>query len=122
VAGAKPNLSSACPRAWALPGHVSLRSTFPRPPREADREPISGLFLRDFPSEVVVRYGIEVLHPDEFLSLQLDLAPEVVCAAGKTQRMALKNPPLSPEEFVRSLEKQGLPKTVASLERYVDLL
>jgi predicted nucleic acid-binding protein len=78
--------------------------------------------LRDFPSEVVFRYGIKVLHPDEFLSLQLDLAPEVLCAAGRTQRAALKNPPLSPEEFLRSLGKQGLPKTVAGLKRYVDLL
>ena len=78
--------------------------------------------LRDFPSQVVVRYGIEVLHPDEFLSLQIDLAPEVVCAAGRAQRASLKNPPLSPEEFLRSLERQGLPKTVASLKQHVALL
>jgi hypothetical protein len=73
--------------------------------------------LRDFPHEVMAPHGIEVVHPDDFLSLQLDLAPKVVCSAAKMQRASLKKPPLSAEEYVRSLERQGLPKTVGRLRQ-----
>ena len=33
--------------------------------------------LRDFPEAAVNRYGIEVQHPDEFLSNHLKLAPGI---------------------------------------------
>jgi hypothetical protein len=78
--------------------------------------------LRHFPHDVLKQYGIEALHPDEFISSQLDLAPNVVCAAAKRQRESLKNPPMTADEYLESLERQGLPQTTAGLRRYADLI
>ena len=61
-------------------------------------------------------------HPDDFVVHLLDLAPNLVCSAAKKQRESLKNPPLTVEQFLASLEKQGLAQTVAALRRFADLI
>jgi predicted nucleic acid-binding protein len=71
--------------------------------------------LKDFPEEVLQKYEIEALHPDEFVLQLIELAPDVVMDAAETHRQSLKNPPKSIEEFLASLEAQGLPKSVATL-------
>jgi hypothetical protein len=71
--------------------------------------------LKDFPTTTLEQYGIEAQHPDEFISHLIDLAPPVICAAVKRQRMSLKNPPQSVEELLSAYERQGLAKTVAEL-------
>jgi hypothetical protein len=78
--------------------------------------------LGDFPTEVLAKYGIECQHPDEFIIHQLDLAPNVVCAAAKRHRQSLKNPPKTAEEFLAVLARQGLAQTVAELRRFIDLI
>ncbi len=78
--------------------------------------------LKDFPVDALTPYGIEAQHPDEFLNCQLELAPSLVCSAAKKQRSSLKNPPLSVEEYLASLERQGLPQTVSSLREFADLI
>jgi hypothetical protein len=45
----------------------------------------------------------------------MELDPDAVLDAAETHRRSLKNPPKSIEEFLASLETQGLPKTVAAL-------
>jgi len=61
--------------------------------------------LKDFPEEALKPSGIEA-HPDEFLNCQLDLAPNVVCAAAKKHRGSLKNPPMNGEVYLVSRERQ----------------
>ena len=78
--------------------------------------------LKDFPVETLEHYGIEAQHPDEFINHLIDLAPPVVCAAVKRQRMSLKNPPQSVEELLSAYERQGLAQTVAELRLYDELL
>jgi hypothetical protein len=78
--------------------------------------------LKDFPEDALKPYGIEAQHPDEFLNCQLDLAPNVVCSAAKKQRTSLKNPPMNVEEYLASLERQGLPQTVSSLREFAELI
>ena len=78
--------------------------------------------LKDFPDEVLSKYGIEAQHPDEFISHLFDLSPSEVCGAAQQQRASLKNPKMNAEEFLDSLEKQGLASTVASLRDYEDLI
>ena len=51
--------------------------------------------LRDFPEEAVMPYGIEVLHPDSFLSNHLDLVPGSFCDAVRKIRARLVAPPIS---------------------------
>jgi hypothetical protein len=73
--------------------------------------------LKDFPDEVLERYEIEARHPDEFILQLIDLAPNVVMEAAETHRQSLKNPPKSTEEFLETLDAQGLPKSVAALRK-----
>lgn len=74
--------------------------------------------LGDFPPETLGKWGIEAQHPDDFISHLLDLAPHLVCVAAKRQRESLKNPPMSPDDFLTALERQGLARTVTALRRF----
>jgi predicted nucleic acid-binding protein len=78
--------------------------------------------LKDFPAETLKCYGIEAQHPDEFIHHLLDLAPGTVCTAAKKQHESLKNPPLTVEQYLESLERQGLAQTVADLRKFVALI
>jgi hypothetical protein len=49
------------------------------------------------------------------------LAPAVVCGAAKKQRESLKNPPKTVEQYLESLERQGLAQTVAALREFAEL-
>lgn len=78
--------------------------------------------LSDFPAEILSKYGIEAQHPDEFINHLLDLAPHVVCGAAKRQRESLKNPPKTVDEYLESLERQGLAQTVTRLKQFAELI
>ena len=78
--------------------------------------------LGDFPRETLKNWGIEAQHPDDFINHLLDLAPHLVCTAAKRQRESLKNPPVSVDDFLAALERQGLAQTVAELRRFADLI
>ena len=80
------------------------------------------LNMRDFPDEVVARYGISVQHPDEFLAHLFDLKPAVVCTAVREMRASLANPPKTVRELLEDLLKAGLPETVSLLETMESLL
>lgn len=80
------------------------------------------LNVRDFPNEVVARYGILVQHPDEFLAHLFDLTPAVVCGAVREMRASLANPPKTVRELLDDLLKAGLPETVSLLESMENLL
>jgi hypothetical protein len=78
--------------------------------------------LKDFPSSVLAPLGIETQHPDEFLSNQLDLAPGVFCSCVRKVRARLKNPPYTPEDYLRNLTEQGLVATAAELGQFSALI
>jgi predicted nucleic acid-binding protein len=75
--------------------------------------------VRDFPAETLAPFGIEVQHPDEFVLHLLDLAPGVVVAAARNHRESLKNPPKTVDEYLTSLETQGLTQTASVLREYM---
>lgn len=76
----------------------------------------------DFPEDALAPFGIDVIHPDDFIYYQIDLAPAPCCEALRAQRLALKNPPLSVEEFLMALQRQQLPQTVTKLREFAGLL
>lgn len=78
--------------------------------------------LKDFPAERLATYGIDPLHPDEFLKYQLDLAPNVVCTAAKRHRASLKRSPKTVDEYLETLEAQGLVQTVSELRKFAELI
>ena len=75
------------------------------------------LNLRDFPAKILEPFGIEPLHPDEFILQLLDLAPGLVAAAARDHRESLKNPPKTIEEYLHALEAQGLTQTASVLRQ-----
>lgn len=75
--------------------------------------------LDDFPQSTLDAWGIEAIHPDDFITYQFDLHLPRVCAAAKTIRARLKNPPLSAEDYLDRLRACGLPRTA---EKYRECL
>jgi hypothetical protein len=78
--------------------------------------------LKDFPEGELSKFGIDALHPDDFVVAQIGINHAAVCAAAKRQRERLRNPPKSVVEFLDSLSIQGLPQTVAALSGYAALI
>ena len=78
--------------------------------------------LRDFPATALEPYEIEAIHPDDFLSNELDTHQATVCAVVKAVRSRLKAPPRSVAEYLTTLEAQGLAQTVARLHEFSTLL
>ena len=48
--------------------------------------------LKDFPEDTLAPFGLQAIHPDEFLIAQMDLDQLAVLAAFKAQRERLRNP------------------------------
>jgi predicted nucleic acid-binding protein len=78
--------------------------------------------LKDFPSEALGQFGIEAVHPDEFLLRLITQNPTRVCSVIHRQREALRNPPLSAGELLETLARQGLEKSVDRLQPYLNEL
>ncbi len=78
--------------------------------------------LEDFPHANLDKYGIEAQHPDEFVMHLIDLAPGLVCAAVKRQRQNLKNPPVSVQQLIGTLERQGLSDVASFLRKNTSFL
>jgi hypothetical protein len=88
----------------------------------AGAQAIVTLNLKDFPSGVLAGFELFARHPDDFVLDLADLEPGVVIGVAKQQRAALTNPPRTPEDFVDTLRRQGLPGVAAFLEDGLDLI
>ena len=78
--------------------------------------------LKDFPNPILKPYGIDAQYPDTFLLFQLDLAPGKFLKAVHKHRARLKNPPLSQEQYLETLLRQGLSQLVQALKVYAEQL
>ena len=78
--------------------------------------------VKDFPSSVLDRHGIEAQHPDDFVTHLFDLAAGQVCASVREQRLALRSPPQSAEDLIETFLGLGLATTVANLRKMQELL
>ena len=67
-------------------------------------------------------YGIEAIHPDEFIVRLWDEAAVSVLAAARLQRASLKRPPKTAAEYLTTLEQCRLVETVARLRPHEDEL
>ncbi len=76
--------------------------------------------LRDFPAPMLEPWGLEALHPDEFVVAQVHLAPGVVLQKLNEQASCLKNPPMSLGDLLTVLENNGLVRSMAELRRLLN--
>ncbi|MDY6802180.1 MAG: PIN domain-containing protein [Cyanobacteriota bacterium] len=73
--------------------------------------------LRDFPSEVLAPYDLKAQHPDDFVLDLLTIDRKTVCQAAEKQRRRLKNPPKTIDEYLATLEQQGLIQSAALMRQ-----
>lgn len=78
--------------------------------------------LKDFPKATVGKYNIQILHPDDFIFHQFGLNNAGVIIAAQRCRARLRNPQKTAEDYLQTLERQSLPKTVAELREYLSVL
>lgn len=74
--------------------------------------------LTDFPATLLRLFGMRAQHPDAFALGLLLAAPAEVCRAVRTHRLALRRPRKSIEEYLNTLERQSLSRTVRKLSEY----
>lgn len=85
-------------------------------------EVIVTLNLKDFPASQMVDFDIESLHPDEFISDLFDLNHALALQAVAEQRMSMRKPARSVDEYMAALLRQGLPMTIKAMENYQSML
>lgn len=78
--------------------------------------------IKDFPVDRVGVFGIEVIHPDDFIAKQLDLDHVSAVTAFREMRARWKRPETTAEAFVQVLEKNGLVATAERLREALSLL
>lgn len=76
--------------------------------------------LKDIPQSTLSKYGIEALHPDDFVVDLIDLAPGAVCAAITNQAAALRRPRMSLDQVFDLLRTTGLVESVARLRSLLE--
>jgi predicted nucleic acid-binding protein len=87
---------------------------------QAGAELIVTFNLADFPVQSLAPHGVEARHPDQLFSELLASAVDEFCAAARIQRLALKNPAMTVEDFLAKLGDVGLPRTAARLKGCAD--
>ena len=78
--------------------------------------------LDDFPEDNLASHGLGACHPDPFLIDQLHLDAVRVCTAMRQHRASLKNPPKTVEEYLATLEEQGLSRFAQAVRPYISEL
>ena len=71
--------------------------------------------LRDFPAPVCAQFGIEVVHPDNFLLILLARQQDILLESARTCRMRMKNPPMDAQEYLAALRRANLPNFADAL-------
>lgn len=88
----------------------------------SNAEIIVTLNLKDFPTPALDTFGIEALHPDDFIMDLFDLNSALVLSAVSMQRSNLRRPPMSVDDYLAALLRQGMAQTVKELNKYRQLI
>ena len=78
--------------------------------------------MKDFPADILAHYGLEAQHPDVFLLYHLKFASDIFCSAVRKVRLRLKNPPFTVDEYLQTLQRQGLVTTAQELESFTNMI
>ncbi|MCZ4327822.1 PIN domain-containing protein [Brachybacterium paraconglomeratum] len=77
--------------------------------------------LKDFPQPALEPWGVEAVHPDQFLLNQLDLAPGHVTSAIEAMLTSSSRPPRTVDSVLGALARSGVPDFADELRRHVPL-
>jgi predicted nucleic acid-binding protein len=74
--------------------------------------------LRHFPETILQPYSVKAISPEDFVLRLIQNHPVRLLKAVRHHRLSLSSPPKTVEEYLSTLEQQGLPKTVAFLREH----
>lgn len=66
--------------------------------------------VRDYPPDVLEPLNIKIIHPDDFLLDQIDLAPRIVLDVLREQAAHTRQPALTPIDLIARLARAGVPR------------
>ncbi|MFI5727654.1 putative toxin-antitoxin system toxin component, PIN family [Streptomyces cyaneofuscatus] len=107
-------------------GYAALLSAMTNDPKDrhvlaaavgGDAHAVVTLNLKDFPAAAAEPYGIEVLHPDDFLLDMLDLAPVEMNAVLRTQLSSYRREPRDLHGLLDRIGAGGAPQFAAEFRR-----
>lgn len=107
-------------------GYAALLSAMTNDPKDrhvlaaavgGDAHAVVTLNLKDFPAAAAEPYGIEVLHPDDFLLDMLDLAPVEMKAVLRTQLSSYRREPRDLHGLLDRIGAGGAPQFAAEFRR-----
>lgn len=78
--------------------------------------------LSDFPMTILQAYGIQPAHPDFFLCVLFDDAPELFLSSAQRHRASLRNPPKDGEAYLQTLRANRLTELAFRLSAVKDRL
>ncbi len=78
--------------------------------------------LKDYPIQALGQFGVEAQHPDVFFSYQRTLDETQFLQIVKEARAALINPPISADDYIGGLRRQGLQNIAGELEKAKPLI
>ena len=121
------NMDSRFPKAL-VGGYESIIPTL-KLPDQGDRHVLAAAIhaeagsiitfnLKHFPKAALEPYGIEAMSPDKFVLRLIQEKANLVLIATKIHRANLTRPPKTVDEYLATLEKQKLTKTVAFLREH----
>jgi predicted nucleic acid-binding protein len=84
----------------------------------AEAEYIVTFNLNDFPQSSLAPYHVKAISPDDFVLRVIEYDAETVIETTARHRAYLIRPSKSVDEYLATLEKQRLPKTVAFLRKH----
>ncbi|MEM6752760.1 MAG: PIN domain-containing protein [Cyanobacteria bacterium P01_C01_bin.38] len=76
--------------------------------------------LKDFPKKILAYYEVEAIHPDDFILNLLQIDSSQVCQAVQKHRQSLKKPQKTVEEYLDTLNQQGITKSVTAIRQLCD--
>ncbi len=72
--------------------------------------------LKDFPSKVLSKFGIEAQDPDEFASYLIEVARPKVLQAIREQSQRCRNPPIAVSQLSDMLKRDGLVASMSMIQ------
>lgn len=76
--------------------------------------------IKDFPEDILKKFNIEAKKADNFIADTISLDERVSKDIIRNMRLRLKKPEMTPQEFIKSLEADGLIETANILLPIID--
>ncbi len=78
--------------------------------------------LRDFPNSVLAGFGLEAMHPDQFILGLVSGDQSAAIDALRRLRQSFRNPPVKPADLLASMKRSRLTESANAISGFIDAL